>query len=363
MSTELMDHEEMETLDISDDGSDLAEDQEIGADGGDHEDEDRGDVFIDPEEADSDEAGEKPDGDHQAGEDEEQASGDDGKASEEDERGSTGGVPFGRLNEVARVKSAATAIADGIVDGEIDPQVIKDLGGANAVAKAIASKEITLEELKTYDGSQNKGGEGKAGTATGEQTPESSSWDLDQKYVEYQELVDAGETREAAWLLRQINREERARERAEEVARTQQVRLNEYVAQIMQDYPTLADVRSKDHEEVMVWANHFQAAGKMTRQAALGRAIERVFGQDAKKDDKGTAAVASEKETPQQRITRERKEEAVKRGAKASQQQPPPMGLGATPQGTAKIDIKKMSDAEFERLSEEEKARERGDYL
>ncbi len=362
MPTELMDHEEMETLDISDDGSDLAEDQDTGADdGGEQEEEDRGDVFIDPEEEESDEPGDKPGGDQQAGEDEGQASGDDGKTSEEDERGSTGGVPFGRLNEVARVKSAATAIADGIVDGEIDPQVIKDLGGANAVAKAIANKEITLEELKTYDGSQGEGGKGTA--ATEEKAPESSSWDLDQKYVEYQELVDAGETKAAAGLLRQINREERARERAEEVARTQQVSLNEYVGQIMQDYPTLADVRSKDHEEVMVWANHFQATGKMTRQVALGKAIDRVFGKDEKKDDKEAAAVAGEKETPQQRTVRERKEEAVKRGAKASQQQPPPMGLGATPQGPAKIDIKKMSDAEFERLSEEDKARERGDYL
>ena len=267
-------------------------------------------------------------------------------------------MPFGRLNEVSRVKSAATAIADGIVDGLIDAQTIRDLGGANAVAKAVANKEITLDELKRFDADSPRPQPGKGG-APEQGPPESTSWNLDDKYVEYQELVDAGETKEAAQLLRQINREERIRERAEEAAKQQQATLDEYVSQLMTEYPVLADVKSREHEEVMVWANHLQVTQRITRQAALEKAVTRVFGN-------GKAAGSSGKpntvETAQERAIRERKEAAVRRGAKASRQQPPPMGLGATPNGPAKVDIDNMSEEDFERLPEADKKKLRGDF-
>ena len=356
--SELNEREEQEILNISDEGgAENIDDDEQELDEQD-EQEDRGDEFVDPEA----EGAEDDDGD---GKEEDGGEGEGGEAKGGEEEGGedddkhVGGVPFGRLNEVSRVKSAATAIADGIVDGLIDAQTIRDLGGANAVAKAVANKEITLEELKRFDADASRDQQGKDGSPEQGQ-PESTSWNLDDKYVEYQELVDAGETKEAAQLLRQINREERIRERAEEAAKQTQATLDVYVSQLMTEYPVLADVKSREHEEVMVWANHAQVTEGISRQKALEKAVERVFGPASKTNKRpGKADV----ETAQERAIRERKEAAVRRGARASRQQPPPMGLGATPNGPAKVDIDNMSEEEFERLPESEKKKYRGDFV
>jgi hypothetical protein len=351
--SELNEKEEQEILNISDEGGENIDDeQELDEQ---DEQEDRGDEFVDPDaNGAEDDDGEGKEGEGSEGEDDDAKGGE-----EEDDDKHVGGVPFGRLNEVSRVKSAATAIADGIVDGLIDAQTIRDLGGANAVAKAVANKEITLDELKRFDADAPRAQPGKDG-ATEHGQPESTSWNLDDKYVEYQELVDAGETKEAAQLLRQINREERIRERTEEAAKQQQATLDVYVSQLMTEYPVLADVKSREHEEVMVWANHAQATEGISRQMALEKAVERVFGPASKAKKRPGKADA---ETAQQRAIRERKEAAVRRGAKASRQQPPPMDLGATPNGPAKFDPANMTDEEFEQLSESEKKKYRGDFV
>ncbi len=355
--SELNEQEEQEILNISDEGGENIDDeQELDER---EEQEDRGDEFVDPDaNGAEDDDGEGKEGEGSEGEDDDAKGGE-----EEDDDKHVGGVPFGRLNEVSRVKSAATAIADGIVDGLIDAQTIRDLGGANAVAKAVANKEITLDELKRFDADSPRPKQGKDGAPEHGPSDESTSWNLDDKYVEYQELVDAGETKEAAQLLRQINREERSRERAEEAAKQQQATLDVYVSQLMTEYPVLADVKSREHEEVMVWANHLQATQRITRQAALEKAVTRVFPNGkAAGNAPGNDGKASS-ETAQERAIRERKEAAVRRGAKASRQQPPPMDLGATPNGPAKVDLDNMSEEEFEQLSESEKKKYRGDFV
>ena len=357
--SELNEREEQEILNISDEGGESTDDeQELD---GQDEQEDRGDEFVDPEA----EGGEDDDGD---GKEEDGGEGEGGEAKGGEEEGGedddkhVGGVPFGRLNEVSRVKSAATAIADGIVDGLIDAQTIRDLGGANAVAKAVANKEITLDELKRFDAGTPGAQQGEDGKSN-PSGHESTSWNLDDKYVEYQELVDAGETKEAAQLLRQINREERIRDRAEETAKQTQATLDVYVSQLMTEYPVLADVKSQEHEEVMVWANHLQATQRISRQAALEKAVARVFpsGKAAGSAPGNNGKASSE--TAQERAIRERKEAAVRRGAKASRQQPPPMDLGATPNSPTKLDPANMTDEEFEQLSESEKKKYRGDFV
>ena len=350
--SELNEQEEQEILNISDEGGENINDEQ-------DEQEDRGDEFVDHE-AEDDDAG-ADEGDGKGGEEGSEAKGGEEEGGEDDDK-HVGGVPFGRLNEVSRVKSAATAIADGIVDGLIDAQTIRDLGGANAVAKAVANKEITLDELKRFDADEPGAQQGEDGKSN-PSGPESTSWNLDDKYVEYQELVDAGETKEAAQLLRQINREERIRDRAEETAKQTQATLDVYVSQLMTEYPVLADVKSQEHEEVMVWANHLQATQRISRQAALEKAVARVFpsGKAAGSAPGNNGKASSE--TAQERAIRERKEAAVRRGAKASRQQPPPMDLGATPNSPTKLDPANMTDEEFEQLSESEKKKYRGDFV
>lgn len=357
MPTELIDDDNIETLNIGDEGTD--EDSHIPGDdetGDENSPEDRGDDFVDPE---SEPAEKKPASDDATGDDPPPDTKAQDKGGDE-EKGT--GVPFQRLNEVARVKSAATAIADAVVEGLIDPSIIKELGGANAVAKAIANREITLEELQSGATIPSKQGDGEqqAPTSTG-----SEAWNLDNKYVEYQELVDAGEVKEAAVLLRQINKEERARERAEEQAVVQQGELNTYITKIMKDYPTLADVNSRDHKMVKALTNEYHSTGSMSRQAALAQAIDLFFGGNHQSPPPVPPPNAGAvDETPQQRVIRERKEAAIRRGAEASAKQPPSMGLGATPQSTAKIDPSKLSQDEYESLTpEQRKSLDRGDTL
>ena len=350
MSELIDDREEQDVLNISDEGDESVVDDEQEQD----EQEDRGDEFVDPE-ADEDDADAEGDGKEEDGV---EAKGGEEEGGEDDDK-HVGGVPFGRLNEVSRVKSAATAIADGIVDGLIDAQTIRDLGGANAVAKAVANKEITLDELKRFDADSPRPQPGKGG-APEQGPPESTSWNLDDKYVEYQELVDAGETKEAAQLLRQINREERARERAEEVAKQEQATLDTFVSQLLTEYPVLGDVKSKEHEEVMVWANHVQVTEGLSRQKALEKAVARVFDSS---QGAGKRPGKDEAESARDRAIRERKEAAVRRGAKASRQQPPPMDLGATPNGPARFDPADLTEEEFEQLPESEKKKYRGDFI
>ena len=356
MPTELKDDiDEQEELNIGDDGGDdNGADLDHGADG---EPEDRGDEFIDPE-ADGSTSSDNPgDTDSKAAGDGDSAADQGGDRAESQTSGDSndgeGSIPASRLGEVARTKSAATAIADGLVDGSIDPSVVRDFGGAAAVAKAIANRELSIEDLKT----------GIVPFKQGEQQQQTAdpnapaAWDLDTKYVEYQELVDAGETKEAATLLRQINKEERARERVEESRINEQKQTETFVQQLIADYPALANTKSPEHESVMVWANHLQTTQRISRVDALKQAVERVgLVKEGRAD-------TSNDETPQQRTLRLRKEAAIKKAASAQNQQPPPMGLGATPQGSKQVDIDKLGEDDFARLSKEEKAVLRGDKL
>lgn len=355
MPAELRDElEEQEELNIGDDGEGDDNSDDSGASGND-EPEDRGDEFVDPDLEDDLGVSDDPGKDKPGGDETNQGN---GGAEADQGDGGDSRIPASRMGEIARVKSAATAVADALVDGSVDPSVVRDFGGAAAVAKAIANREITLEDLKTGITPFKQ----QEDTAGAQGQTEQSTWDLDAKYIEYQELVDAGETREAATLLRQINKEERVRERAEEQQQQAQQNVTSFVKQLVTDFPVLNDTKSPEHESVMVWANHFQATQRIGRVEALQKAIEKVG--LAKGGDVGGGGQDQEGgETPQQRTLRQRNEAAVRKAADAQNRQPPPMDLGASPNGPAKVDVSKLDEDSFSRLSEDEKRRERGDFL
>lgn len=366
--------DEQDVLNISDEGDVNAQkpgsdDADTNPQGGDAED--RGDDFVDPEAEDDGGANDNADaahgGDGSADANPAAESGDGGANQENDDaapgddnHSGDGKIPASRLGEVARAKSAATAIADGLVDGSIDPAVIRDFGGAAAAAKAVANRDITIEELQTGITRFNPQQQQSTTTADPNST---ANWDLDAKYVEYQELVEAGETKEAASMLRQINKEERARERAAEAQVVEQKTLVSFVNQLIAEYPVLNDPKSPEHESVMVWANHLQATQGIGRVAALEQAIKKVGLSKTTASDNGAQQPGAQSETPQQRTNRLRTEAAIKKSAQAQNQQPPPMGLGATLQGTKQVDISKLSDDDFARLPDSEKAALRGDTL
>lgn len=371
------DLEQHEEVNIGDDGADTESNAQSPDNGSDpdtgtdpNEPEDRGDVFIDPEEEQP--GDEVPvDGGDKLG-DVAEGSGDQvaaevgdgkGEASQgevQDTDGSGDGkIPASRLGEVSRVKSAATAVGDGLVEGTIDAAVVRDFGGVAAVAKAIANKELTIEDLQTGALPQQQA---KHDDRDDPNNP--ANWDLDAKYQEYSELLVDDKVAEASKLLRQITKEERSRDRAEEAKVSQHQKVVSFVGQLVQDYPVLNDTTSPEHESVMVWANHFQSKG-VDRVTALQQAVEKVgLAKAAPSNKQGPPKPGQE--TKQQRVERERQEAAVAKNAKAQNQQPPPMGLGAQPTGPAKVDVSKMSDEQYSDWSKQqsdEKRRERGDFV
>lgn len=319
------------------------------------EKEDRGDDFVPTDDVDGD--GES------TTTDEKQGTGDGGDANDQDETkdddSPSSNVPFQRLNEVSRTKSAATKIADGLIDGTIDAEIIKDYGGAAAVAKAIANQELSIDDLKIGSRSATTGS--AASTADDNRNPESASWDIDSKFVEYQELVDSGEIKEAASLLRQINKEERRRERAHEEHIEMAKQVDSFAAQLVIDYPILNDVKSREHRMVAALADKFQISEKVDRITALKKAVADVF-----PEGKPSGDISENKEEitgkTQQQIMQERKAAQLKKNSQATIQQPPPLSAGATPAGGG-IDVSKMSDSQFRNLSEDDKRKARGDFI
>ena len=219
----------------------------------------------------------------------------------------------------------------------------------------MANREITMDDLKSGDAIKRAPGN--------PQNP--GTWDLDHKYVEYQEMVELGQVKESAALLREINREERKRERAVEIQEQQQVQVKSVVDQLIEDHPTLGDVNHPDHEAVMAWANYYQRDKGMSRIDALKKASTRTFS-DVKPEPKSNKA-AKEDETPQEmqaRLIKEKKIAAQKKNAKAREQQPPDMDLGSDPEHSVDgKDIENMSSEEWAKLTEKEKAIARGDFL
>jgi hypothetical protein len=357
MSTELDDQEVLNIGDDSESGDNLSDAKEsINTD-----DTDRGDNFVDPdaegEQADRDaEAKVSQDGDSErpGGEDTTDAG---GKAEGE---GNTGNIPASRLGEVARAKTAAVAIGKGLVDGSVDRALIDELGGYDAVVKAIANRELSVADLQAAAvGEQQQPPSAAAANPVDADPNAPSNWDLDKKYIEYQELVDAGEVKESATLLRQIGKEERARERKEEDAQLAKKEADDFALKLVADYPVLANKNSPEHVKVKDLAGYYRYSKGVDMITSLKMAIA-----DVGLTAPGEAANdAGNTETAQQRTLRLRNEESLRKGARSSVQQPPPMGLGASPQGEVKRDVAKMSDEEFASMSKEEKARARGDIL
>jgi hypothetical protein len=354
MSTEL---DEQEVLNIGDDDAPGDESQQDDVN---HDDNDRGDDFVDPDAPTSDTDGEGQEA--PAGGDKPDGGKDDGPDGEGDREGNTGNIPASRLGEVARAKTAAVAIGKGLVDGTVDKSIIDDLGGYDAVVKAVANRELSLDDLQAATGSKERGDKAPATTETVKDIAQREK-EIEDKYIEYHELFDAGEVRESSTLLRQIGKLERELERDVEAGKFAAIEAmkaaqaaEEYTQQIMVEYPILSDRKSTEHNDVVVWANHYQFASGHDRVTALKMAIEKV-GLSTPPDSK------PDSETEQQKTLRLRKEAELKRSANASLRQPPPMGLGASPKGEVVQDVSKLSEEKFAALTPEEKARARGDFL
>lgn len=324
--------------------------------------EDRGDDFT-PTEDDEQPSGqdETEDTGSEGTDDAKVIEGDDSVQNEDAEE-SKGGIPPSRLSEVSRVKSAATKIADGLIDGTVDADIVRENGGAAAVAKAIANQEISLDDIKP-------GSERIERTSPVKQqgkSPESASWNLEDKYVELAELREAGELKEAAKLEMQLTQEMLRRDKVQDAQQSYQQQLNTYVEEVVKLHPQINVLGSHESDMVIGLTDKYTRDG-LDRISAIKKAVGVVFPDSQKGNGNSNTGNGNQQEAPQKtqrQIQEERKAAAVKRGANATNQQPPPMGLGASAdKSIGNIDITKMSDEEYEKLSPEQKAKARGDFL
>ncbi|MGA0610092.1 hypothetical protein [Caldimonas sp. KR1-144] len=212
--------------------------------------------------------------------------------------------------------------------------------------------------------------------------------------ADYEKALDDGQAAKATQLMRQIRQLDReiigiksSAEAAQARAiAVEQVKVDLLIDQIEREHPELdpeADEFDEDKlEEVMELRTAFEARGYAS-SAAIKRAVNYVFPSKATKtavdedDADATAVKAKTKKDAAAEAARKKIEsdaararDAAAKAAKASGKQPAATakapGLDSHKLGAGEGDpasVAKMSDKDFAALSEEQKARLRGDFL
>lgn len=317
--------------------------------------EDRGDAFIEEEGLDEEELDEEDledeedldeDDEDEVDEDEEESDeeedDDEGSDEEDEEDEEEARIPRSRLNQVIEQREAErerSAWLEEQLERLIEAQT------AN-----------TKQEVK-------------------EVTPEKPAYDFDTKEQEYIELIIDGETAKAAKLRSEIDKArdqeilvqiEKAKESAQEEALTKselsrdEEKFESIVEKAQNEYSFLDD-SSDDYDQEAVEAINAQMAGLIAsgerRSIALEKAVKSLGPLYAKalgvEQDKGKASLGKKRTTA-----------ARKKAAKASRQQPPTTkrtAKGKAARDLDALDITKMTDAEYDKLSLREKKALRGD--
>ncbi len=375
---ELEEMEEMEEMNIEDDVDDTDVGDTDDGDGaeessGDQEKPDRGDIVTDDNPDSEDEAG-----DDEAGDDEEdppeeeekegEAAGDEKENpdKEESEDTSTNGIPHSRVSAISQEKNAYKAITKGLVAGEISPDVIVDLGGEDAVAKAIAKGDLALSELlvpvkKTTLKEQRQEGEEPV--------------DVEKLWADYQEANEDGDFEKAKTLLAaaraeetkqttNIVRDEIRKDRKDESDRREMTAATEVANTIKDTYPVLKDTGSVEYSRFTGLADAIYKAEGGTLADALKEASVVLFGAAKGEAEKESDVdVKKEEESKKVETAADRKRAAILRNAKAANKQPPRQdkGSGNRASSVSSSKIASMSEDEFDNMSVAEKKRARGD--
>lgn len=201
------------------------------------------------------------------------------------------------------------------------------------------------------------------------ETPRAPAFDAKAAERAYLDAVEEGNRDKAAALWTQIREHERAQQSAHVTATLKaemeharaQVQMEVVAEALVEKYPFLdpaSDAANPDAiKEVVEWRDYYIVAKKMTPAQALKQAVNRIAPNHAK------AASAT-----QQGITAGLALTQAQRlaNAKAAAQLPPntaQAGIGERAMRQEKIDVANMSDKEFSSLSDEERAKLRGDTV
>lgn len=188
------------------------------------------------------------------------------------------------------------------------------------------------------------------------------AFDLAAANKAYMEAVVEGKHDDAARVLSSILDDQRKRVEAEVSTRTRREIESAQIQQAVEavaekaaaEYPfldsTKPDANQAAIQEVVEWRDYYIIAKKMTPAKALHEAVRKIAPSYVKPPAEGIAAGT------------DRALEQRQANAKAAAQQPPDLtGIGERAARTVKPDVGKMTDAEFEALPENERARLRGD--
>lgn len=235
------------------------------------------------------------------------------------------------------------------------------------VAKSRAREEALLARIAELERQQAEPAAGKPKDVLAEMRAR-----IDELQDKYEELLFEGEKEKAREVRRQL---EEARDRYTDTkvaaggaaARAQTIESLKYeaaLAKVEADYPALNpdsgqfdEARATEVAELM----QMMAAQGLTRQAALERAVRYVMGAP-------TARTPSAAEAAAEAARIRREQDGRKRAAEAVAKQPPNTARAGTDNGRGGepergIDVFRLSQQAFERLSAEEVARLRGDEL
>jgi len=236
--------------------------------------------------------------------------------------------------------------------------------------KMLRKERARREELEAQL-SQSKAGREMAESHEAASKVEDQLVEMESKY---NELLAEGDVRGAAQVMTQIRRENaklqdvqnRARE-AEVLARAvEKVRFDEAVERIEAAYPVLDPEHDDFDEDVAQDVTDLMNAGLrrgLSATKALQRAVARVLGADTAAQGRATTATPRVNED---QVAQERSTQARRRNLDAARRQPAPThkaGAGNDAAGGALTTdvVMRMSEAEFDKLSERDLARLRGD--
>lgn len=268
------------------------------------------------------------------------------------------GIPYARGNAMSREKNAAIDLNTALINGTIDTRWIADMGGQQAVIKGVAAGKIILPRVENQ---QSGGGQAQAHPEIAKLENELDL--LGEKLAEA--TVDA-RTDEVKAIQKQINvvnrqifKVEHQLERSAEAEQARQAAVNQdapKVEAVMNDLWQKHSELHQDTNEYLAFIarrdNHLQKGKPMSQ--ALTLAAQETF----PSSDKAGGEVKTAEQVAKDRLSQARKKNAA---ANAAQ---PSSGGGVGVRATeAKKSIANLSDEEFEKLPEDEKAKMRGDIV
>lgn len=235
----------------------------------------------------------------------------------------------------------------------------------NEVNEARKEAEARAEALqRELDALKMQPSTAPAPTPAAPAAPAAPEFDVDAAEQKYIELLMEGETAEATKLRSQINRHVAAEAAQQAIAIQREaaarVDIQNVADKAVVDWPYLNTPEGADALDLIKASRDAHIARGMAPAKALQLAVDKIAPRFAPEDDSPpTLGLSGDKPAVDTRTAN-----AIARGTKAAEAQPPVVQAGIGNRATAnKVDVANLTDEQFEALSEAEKAKARGDIF